>query len=187
MKRFLIVAVWLLSLAGCASHAPVSVYSLSATQLEQNLQSNSERLQGEVELMGMPMRMQVNDVGVDIGPKQHPDSVQLSVDNTVFVQALALKVPVRVRLSIAAKPVFNNDDDAVYLQDFTIINADVDAMGYRGKLAPLSQQVQDIVTQALRQYPVYTLNSQDPKQALLSRFDLALAVKPGEITLTSGL
>ena len=89
MKKFLIVAVWLLSLAG-VRRTPLCRFIRSVQRMEQSLQSNSERLQGEVELMGMPMRMQVNDVGVDIGPKQHPDSVQLSVDNTVFVQALAL-------------------------------------------------------------------------------------------------
>ncbi|WP_105189525.1 MULTISPECIES: DUF1439 domain-containing protein [unclassified Pseudoalteromonas] len=174
-------------LGGCASHAPLSVFSLTSGELEQSLLQQSDRYGANATVMGVPMELTVNDIGVQIGPEQSPNGIELALDNTVMMQALALKVPVRVRLNIAAVPYFNGDEDAIYLQDFKILNADIDAMGYRGKLAPLSEEVQQLLTQALSQYPVYSLNKQDPKQALLARFKLALEVNPGVITLTSGL
>ncbi|MFY8275156.1 DUF1439 domain-containing protein [Pseudoalteromonas sp. SSDWG2] len=190
MKQWIKAFVLTLSvmiLNGCATHAPFSVYSLSSAQLEQSLLKQSQRYSASGSVMGMPMELQVNDIGVVIGGTQAPQGVELALDNTVMMKALAIKVPVRVRLNIAAEPVFNSQDNAIYLQQFKVISADIDAMGYRGKLAPVSEEVQSLLTELLSQYPVYTLNQQDPKQALISRFKLALNVKPGEITLTSGL
>ncbi|MEO2281866.1 DUF1439 domain-containing protein [Pseudoalteromonas pernae] len=186
LKASLII-VLVAVVSGCASTAPLSIFSLSSGELEQNLLKQSDKYHASGSVLGVPMDLQVNDIGVVIGGEQSPKGIELALDNTVMMQALAIKVPVRVRLNIAAIPVFNANDDSIYLQDFKVLNADIDAMGYRGKLAPLSQEVQQLLTQTLSQYPIYTLNQQDPRQALLSRFKLALDVRPGVITLTSGL
>lgn len=185
-NTFILIVV-AVALSGCASTAPLSIFSLSSSELEQSLIKQSERYRASGSVLGVPMELQVNDIGVVIGGEQSPQGVQLALDNTVMMQALAIQVPVRVRLNVAAAPFFNAQDDSIYLRDFKVISADIDAMGYRGKLAPLSQEVQELLTQTLSQYPVYTLNQQDPRQALLSRFKLALEVQPGSITLTSGL
>ena len=186
MRHIFILAVALM-LTACAATAPMNVYSISDTELEQELLSKVSDFQAKGSLVGMPMELVVNDIGVTIGGEARPQSIGLNLDNTVFLQALALKVPLRVRVSLAAEPIYNNEDNSIYLNQLEVLNVEVDAMGYRGKVKPISNEVQQMLNDVLRSRPIYTLDQSDPTEALLSKFDLQLSIVENELTLKAGI
>ena len=63
----------------------------------------------------------------------------------------------------------------------------VDAGGFKGNLGALDEQAMDIINRFLAVNPVYELNMNDPKMALLSKLPLDMKVVAGAIKLVPRL
>lgn len=187
MNWRLFLPVVLLFLTSCASYLPASFYSLSEQQLEQNLLRKLSDYNSQGKVMGFKLALNVNDISAKIGSPTKPQGIILNLDSTAKLNALALQIPVRVKLALAGMPVYNASEKAVFLTQFEVIDIDVDAMGYRGKLAPLSKEVKRLIANAVAAQPLYELNMNDPKQALLSKMNLQLTVQPQSLSLKGGL
>lgn len=182
----LLVFISILFLTACNSTQGISVYSFTNSEVESLLNKELPKLSEKVSLMGLPVQFNVNDLSVNIGP-QNSDSVILGADSSAEINAFALKYPVRLKLKIQGSPYYDSDKKAVFLRNVKLSDSSVDAGGYKGNLALLDNQAMDVINTFLATNPIYRLNMNDPKIALLSKLPLDLKVVEGAIKLVPQL
>jgi hypothetical protein len=132
--------------------------------------------------MGLPVQFDVNDLGVNIGPDNR-DVVALGLDSSAEINAFAFKYPVRLKLQIEGSPFYDSAKKAIFLRDIKLLDSSIDAAGFKGNLGLLNNEAMSIVNAFLAVNPVYTLNTSDPKIALLSRLPLDIKVVNGAIKI----
>lgn len=184
MRILLVIAT--LFLTACNSTKGVSVYSFTNTELESVLKQQLPKLSEKVSLMGLPVQFDVNDLKVDIGPDNR-NVVALSIDSSAEVNAFAFKYPVRLTLQIEGSPFYDSGKKAIFLRNIALLDSSIDAGGFKGNLALLNNEAMDIVNSFLAVNPVYRLNMDDPKMALLSKLPLNIDVVNGAIRLIPAL
>ena len=76
---------------------------------------------------------------------------------------------------------------AVFLRNVKLLDSSIDAGGFKGNLEVLDNEAMDVMNAFLAVNPVYKLNMNDPKMALLSNLPLDLKVVEGAIKLVPRL
>lgn len=180
---FIITALFL---TACNATQGMSVYSFTNADVESLLTKQLPKLSEQVSLMGLPVEFDVNDVSVNIGPESR-DVVVLGADSSANISAFALKYPVRLKLQIEGSPFYDSEKKAVFLRNIKLLDSSVDAGGFKGNLGALDEQAMDIINRFLAVNPVYELNMNDPKMALLSKLPLDMKVVAGAIKLVPRL
>ncbi|GAA6185248.1 MULTISPECIES: DUF1439 domain-containing protein [Alteromonadaceae] len=175
-----------LFLTGCASTQGLSVFSFSNAQVQSLLSQQLPNLSEKVNVMGLPVELNVNNLSVNIGPDNR-DVIALGVDSGAEINAFAFKYPVRLMLQIEGSPSYDSDKKAVYLQNLKLVDSTVEAGKYKGNLNLLNDQVMNLINTFLATTPVYKLDMADPKVALLSKVPLNIKVVEGAIQLVPSL
>lgn len=175
---------WLivLALTACSSTSGLSIYSLSNEDIETLLNQNVSQLDKNMTVMMLPVAFEVTDLAVNIGPDNR-EVVALNVNSLAQINALAFSYPVRLQLQLEGSPYYDSAKKAIFLRDVSLLNSVIDAGGYRGNLNFLDKEVMKILNSFLAVNPVYSLDLQDPKMALLSKLPLDLQVVNGAIKL----
>lgn len=181
MKYILILIVGLF-LTACNTTNGVSVYSFSDSEIESVLNQQLPKLSEKVRLMGLPVQFDVNDLSVNVGPDNR-DVIVLGADSSAVVNAFALKYPVRLKLQLEGAPFYDSEKKAVFLRNVKLLDSSVDAGGFKGNLGLLNDEALQVINGFLAVNPVYTLNTNDPKVALLSNLPLDMKVVEGAIKL----
>ena len=75
---------------------------------------------------------------------------------------------------------------AVFLRSVKVLNSSIEASGYRGNLAPVSNELLQLINGYLANNPIYTLDTTNPTLKLLSAVPLNMAVQNGRISFTPG-
>lgn len=184
MKIFVFIS--LLFLTACNSTQGISVYSFTNSEVESLLNKELPKLSEKVSLMGLPVQFNVNDLSVNIGP-DNSDYVLLGADSSAEINAFALKYPVRLKLQIQGTPFYDSEKKAVFLRNVKLRDSSIDAGGFKGNLEVLDNEAMDVMNAFLAVNPVYKLNMNDPKMALLSNLPLDLKVVEGAIKLVPRL
>lgn len=184
MRILLVIAT--LFLTACNSTQGLSVYSFTNNEIESVLKQQLPKLSEKVTLMGLPVQFDVNDLNVDIGPDNR-DVVALSIDSSAEVNAFAFKYPVRLMLQIEGSPFYDSEKKAIFLRNIALLDSSIDAGGFKGNLGLLNKEAMDIVNSFLAVNPVYRLDMNDPKMALLSKLPLNIDVVNGAIRLIPAL
>jgi hypothetical protein len=184
MRVLLIIAT--LFLTACNSTQGLSVYSFTNTEIESVLKQQLPKLSEKVSLMGLPVQFDVNDLNVDIGPDNR-DVVALSIDSSAEVNAFAFKYPVRLMLQIEGSPFYDSKKKAIFLRNISLLDSSIDAGGFKGNLGLLNKEAMQIVNSFLEVNPVYSLDMNDPKMALLSNLPLNIDIVNGAIRLIPAL
>ena len=183
--RFLLLISTLI-LTACSSTQGLSVYSLSNSDLETVLDKQLPSLSKELRLMGLPVKFDVNALNVKIGPENRK-VLELALDSSAEINAYVFKYPVGLKLTIEAKPFYDSKEKAIFVQDIKLLDSSIDAGGYAGDLRLLDNEVMSIINVFLSSNPVYRLNMNDPKIALLSKLPLNIEVVEGTIKLVPSL
>ena len=184
MRILLVIAT--LFLTACNSTQGLSVYSFTNTEIESVLKQQLPKLSEKVSLMGLPVQFDVNDLNVDIGPDNR-DVVALSIDSSAEVNAFAFKYPVRLKLQIEGSPFYDSEKKAIFLRNIALLDSSIDAGGFKGNLGLLNNEAMTIINSFLAVNPVYSLNMNDPKMALLGKLPLNIDVVNGAIRLIPAL
>jgi len=177
-----IILIGCLFLSACNTTQGVSVYSFTDTEIETVLKQQLPKLSDQIKLVGLPVQFDVNDISVDVGPNNR-DVIVLGADSSAVINAFALKYPVRLKLQIEGAPYYDSEKKAVFLQRVKLLNSTIDAGGFKGNLGVLDDEAMKIINGFLAVNPVYTLNMNDPKLALLSKLPLDMKVAQGAIKL----
>jgi len=114
-----------------------------------------------VNLMGLPVQLNVNDVSVNIGPDNR-DVISLGLDTGAY---------------------YDSEQKAVFLRNLNLLDSSVEAGSYKGNLKPLNNEVMNLLNAFLAVNPVYKLDMNNPKVALLSKVPLDMKVVEGAVQL----
>ena len=180
MRILIIVATLMLS--ACNSTQGLSFYSFTNAEVESVLRQELPKLSKKVRLVGVPVQFDVNDLSVNIGPDNR-DVVALGVDSSAEVKVFTFKYPVSLKLQIEGSPFYDSEKKAVFLRNIKLLDSSIDAGGFSGDLGVLNNEAMDLINAFLETNPVYKLNMNDPKIALLSRLPLDMKVVEGAIKL----
>jgi hypothetical protein len=180
MRVLFVVAALLL--AGCESTQGLSVHSFTNQQVEAALTDELPKFSQNVSLMGLPVQFDVNDVNVNIGPDKR-DVVELGLNSSAAIKAFTFTYPVSLSLQVEGSPYYDSQKKAVFLRNVSLLNSSIDAGGFKGNLGSLNNQVMSIINVFLEDNPVYTLDMDNPKVALLSKLPLDIKVVEGAISI----
>lgn len=183
--RILLLVVTLF-LAACASTQNMSVYSFTNSEVEGLLAKQLPKMSDKVSVMGLPLKLDVNDISVNIGP-DNSDVVVLGADTSAQIKAFALKYPIRLKLQIQGRPYYDSKEKAVFLKDVKLLDSTLNAGKFKGNLGSLDQQAMEVINSFLSKNPVYRLNTSDPKVMLLSKLPLDMKISQGVIKLVPHL
>ncbi len=184
MKYILLISC--LFLSACNTTNGVSVYSFTNSEIESVLNQQLPKLSEQVKLMGLPVQFDVNDLSVNVGPDNR-DVVVLGADSSAIINAFAIKYPVRLKLQIEGAPFYDSEKKAVFLRNVKLLDSSIDAGGFKGNLGVLDDEAMKVINGFLAVNPVYTLNMNDPKVALLSKLPLDMKVEQGAIKLVPSI
>lgn len=184
MKYILLIGC--LFLSACNTTNGVSVYSFTNSEIESVLNQQLPKLSEQVKLMGLPVQFDVNDLSVNVGPDNR-DVVVLGADSSAIINAFAIKYPVRLKLQIEGAPFYDSEKKAVFLRNVKLLDSSIDAGGFKGNLGVLDDEAMKVINGFLAVNPVYTLNLNDPKVALLSKLPLDMKVEQGAIKLVPSI
>jgi hypothetical protein len=169
--------------AGCSQSNQLALYRLSEAELNQQISQQLQQLAQKVTVAGLPVKLQVNQLDVQVAPQGKPD-IQLTLDTAALVQLALVQLPVQLKLSFSAEPYFDQQRQAVYLRRFQLLNSEMAAGGFAGKLKPLSAEVTTLLQQQLAQMAVYQLDPNRLSHRMLLNMPLILRLEPGQISLS---
>jgi hypothetical protein len=109
--------------------------------------------------------------------------VALSVDSTAEINVFTLRYPVSLKLQLEGAPFYDSEKKAVFMRNIKLLDSSIDAADFKGNLGLLDDKAMTIINAFLASTPVYKLNMNDPKIALLSKLPLDIKVVEGAITL----
>lgn len=184
MRIFLLIAC--LFIGACNTTNGVSVYSFTDAEIESALQRQLPQLSERLKLMGLPVDFAVNDLSVSVG-ENGSDQVELGADSSAVINAFAIKYPIRLKLKIAGSPFYDSEKKAVFLRNVKLYDSEIDSAGFKGNLNLLDEQAMKVINDFLAVNPVYKLNLDDPKVAVLAALPLDMKVSDGAIKLVPAL
>ena len=177
--RLLVVLVCII-IAGCSTLASLASYSVSSADLQRELDKQVTSLQEQASIVGIPILLEVNDMQVNVGPDNR-QTIQLIADATATLSVLGLTYPAKVKLDVEGMPYYDSSKKAVFIRSLVLNETTVDAMGYRGNLAPVSSKVMGLLNQFLMDQPVYEVKNVPSGYAWLTNMPLSMTVESGKI------
>ncbi|MCT6700438.1 DUF1439 domain-containing protein [Rheinheimera sp. 4Y26] len=183
LQRYCWLFCLVLLLTSCSQTNQLALYRLSQAELNQQLSQQLQQLAQKATVAGLPLKLQVKQLDVQIAPQGKPD-VQLTLDTAALVQLAVVQLPVQLKLSLSAEPYFDQQRQAVYLRRFQLLNSEMAAGGMQGKLKPLSADVARLLQQQLTQMPLYRLDPNKLSHRMLLNIPLQLQLTPGQISLS---
>ena len=179
----LLLGVLLCLLSACQHSNQLALYSLSEAELNQQLQRTLSKLTQDVRVAGIPLQFQVNRLQAVIAPDGQP-LLQLSLQTDAQAQLMQLKMPMQLALTLSAEPYFDQQRQAVYLRQFRVIQSELAAGRWQGKLKPLNRELELLLQRLLAEQPVYRLDPQKLSHRALLNIPLALKIMPGKLVLS---
>ena len=180
-----IVLVCLLLMTACSQLQQMSAYHVSDADLEQLLRQQIPKLTRQANVAGIPLKMQVEQMQVDIGPN-NSDVVRLNTTASAALSLFGLSYPASMQLQVEGVPYYDAAQQAIFLRSVKLINSSIEASGYRGNLAPVSNELLQLLNGYLANNPVYKLDTTNPTIKLLTAVPLNMAVQQGRISFMPG-
>lgn len=181
MKVFL-TACFAILLSGCATLSQLSTYTVSNAELEQVLDRKLGELQTDAKLGAIPLSLAIDDISVNIGPDGR-DVIQLGTQATASIGVFGFNYPAKLNLKLEGTPYYDSEKKAIFVHSLALLDSTVDAAGYKGNLAPLSNEVMMLINGYLASNPVYTLDTTNNAVQLLSSVPLNLTIQEGKLAL----
>lgn len=184
MRKIMLLFIIML-VAACSQLQQMSAYHVSEADLEQLLRQQVPKLTRQANVAGIPLNMQVESMQVDIGP-DNSDVVRLNTNASAALSLFGLSYPATLQLQVEGVPYYDAAQQAVYLRSVKLLDSNIEASGYRGNLAPVSNELLQLVNGYLANNPVYKLDTTNPTIKLLTAVPLNMAVQKGRISFMPG-
>ncbi|MAD73381.1 MAG: hypothetical protein CML20_01020 [Rheinheimera sp.] len=173
----------MLLLAGRAQLGSLSTYNVSEADLEQMLSSQLPKLTRQANVAGIPLKMAVDKMQVDIGP-DNSDLVRINTDASAVLSLFGLSYPANLQLQIEGAPYYDATEKAIFIRSVKLLDSSIEAAGYRGNLAPVSNELLQLVNGYLASNPVYRLDQTNPTVKLLTAVPVNMAVQDGKLAFS---
>ncbi|MFP2770402.1 DUF1439 domain-containing protein [Oceanisphaera sp. KMM 10153] len=176
MFKPLLIMLSTLLLSACAG---LSQYSVSESEIEKSLftllEQQAPRLtQGLVET-------RVDKLDLQIGPENR-QVVRLNLQGETAINALIARFPAQLDLAIEGRPVYDRQQNAIFLRDLRLLQSEVDAFGYKGDMTAASAGMMQLLRAVLENQPVYRLD--DSRYSWLSKAPVAMDIAPGRLVFS---
>jgi hypothetical protein len=183
IQRTTWVLLSLIFLSACQYSNQLALYSLSQTELNQQLSHSLGLLQQNARLAGIPVQLKVNSLQAQIAQDGQP-LIQLQLNTEAQAKMALLQVPLQLSLTLSAEPYFDQQRQAIYLRQFRVIQSELTAGRWQGKLKPLNRELEQLLQQLLAQQPVYRLDPNKLSHRALLNIPLAINLTPGKLVLS---
>lgn len=183
IQRTTWVLLSLIFLSACQYSNQLALYSLSQTELNQQLSHSLGLLQQNARLAGIPVQLKVNSLQAQIAQDGQP-LIQLQLNTEAQAKMALLQVPLQLALTLSAEPYFDQQRQAIYLRQFRVIQSELTAGRWQGKLKPLNRELEQLLQQLLAQQPVYRLDPNKLSHRALLNIPLAINLTPGKLVLS---
>jgi hypothetical protein len=184
MKKCILLFV-ISILTGCSQLQQMSAYNVTEADLEQLLRQQLPELTRQANVAGIPLTMKVDAMQVDIGP-DNSEVVRVNTAATAALSLFGLSYPASMQLQVEGVPYYDGSQKAVYLRSVKLLDSSIEASGYRGNLAPVTNELLQLINAYLANNPVYILDSTNPTVKLLTAMPVNMAVQSGRIIFTAG-
>ncbi|WP_243695527.1 DUF1439 domain-containing protein [Rheinheimera sp. D18] len=181
MIRKVLVLFFVYLLASCSQLQQMSTYSVSETDLEQMLRQQLPKLTRQGNVAGIPLNLKVDSMHVQIGPN-NSDVVRVNTEASAALSLFGLSYPANLQLQLEGVPYYDGTEKAIYLRSLKLLDSSIEASGYRGNLAPVSNELLQLVNGYLASNPVYKLDTTNPSVKLLTAVPLNMAVNNGRLS-----
>ncbi|WP_194757407.1 DUF1439 domain-containing protein [Aliidiomarina indica] len=178
MKKYVLLLCLTLFLFGCAQLSQIASYRVEQGQLEQILWDRINAMDTRVTILGMSAPLEVEKLSLEIGPED-TNLVRVHTAFTLQISGLGMSYPIAVEMSVEGAPIYRHDQHAVFVRNLDILNASIDAGGYRGSLGFLNREVKQILDEIMAEQPVYRLDADNPRHRMLMRFPISMEVESG--------
>lgn len=182
MNKHTILALSLLLLASCTQLNHLDMFSLKQQELQRLLLNQLEQQQGKGKMLGLPLTLTVQKLELQLAP-DNKQQIELKLALGAEVDALFKPLHTDLNLYLSALPYFDDEKNAIYLKNLTILDSSVGSGSSQLKLAPLSNEAKTILTQVLNRQPVYKLDCNKVTEKVLCGMPLTLVLQPGELLL----
>ena len=181
--RPLLLIILLALTAACSQLQQMSAFNVSEADLEQMLSTQLPKLTRQAEVAGIPLKLAVDNMQVDIGP-DNSDLVRINTDASAVLSLFGLSYPANLKLQIEGAPYYDATEKAIFIRSVKLLDSSVEAAGYRGNLAPVSNELLQLVNGYLASNPVYRLDQTNPTIRLLTAVPVNMAVQDGKLAFS---
>ncbi|WGE89883.1 DUF1439 domain-containing protein [Actinobacillus arthritidis] len=184
--RFLISGAILL----CSLITNVHAFSISQQEINQYLET---RLAEKIPLkdkVGIPGLFQLDyhlyNLSTEIG---QTDKKKVAVSGVIegILQAKGKKYDARIALNMDTMPYYDAEKGTLYLKDIRLLSYTATPAKYQDELQVFLPVLMDGLTNLLNHTPVYTLDENKAKEALVKKFGKAIVVEKGELRLETSV
>jgi len=182
----ILIIVMALFLSACSSTQSMSIFSFTNSDLESVLNKQLPKFSEKLSVMGLPVEFGVDELSAKIGPENR-DVIALGVDSSASVNMFPFNYPVRLMLQVEGSPFYDSEKKAIFLRNIKLLDSSIDAGSFKGNLGVLNGEVMKVINGFLAVNPVYELDMDDPKMALISNLPLNIMVSEGAIKLVPNL
>ncbi|WP_417617453.1 DUF1439 domain-containing protein [Oceanisphaera sp.] len=126
--------------------------------------------------------VQMQDVKVELG-RQAPDKARVQGQALISVTQGQQHYRWDITGDFSARPRYDSEQGALFLDEFDLLNYSLNQANSSPQASFILPILLQTVTNYLSQYPVYTLDEQDPLQRQLKNEAVSLEIAPGQISL----
>ncbi len=177
-----LLGLGMLLLASCTQLNHLDIFSLKQQELQSLLLDQLEQQQGKGKMLGLPLTLTVRQLELQLAP-DNKQQIELKLALGAEVDALFKPLNTDLNLQLSALPYFDDEKNAIYLKNLTILDSSVGSGSSQLKLAPLSNEAKAILAQLLNRQPVYQLDCSKVTEKVLCGMPLTLVLQPGELLL----
>ncbi|ATG74778.1 hypothetical protein CGX12_02440 [Zobellella denitrificans] len=171
-----LVVLFSLLLSACAG---ISQYSVAESEIERSLYTLLEE-QAPRFTQGL-VQTRVDNLDLQIGPDNR-QVVRLNLKGETALNALVARFPAQLDLAIEGRPVYDRQQNAIFIRDLNLLQSKVDAFGYQGDMAAASAGMMQLVRAVLENQPVYRLD--DSRYGWLKTVPVAMDIQPGRLVFS---
>ncbi|WKE65165.1 DUF1439 domain-containing protein [Gallaecimonas kandeliae] len=169
MKKIL-SCLALLLLAGCAQLQSLTSYSLTESELQDQLRG---QLDGWSSDLGHNIGVRTKIDQLDI--KLADQKARINLGGEAALTSALQSMPLALHLEVEGRPAL--EGKAVFLRDLRLLDAKADLLGFGGHLGPSGGALGRWLTQYLDNHPIYRI----PDGSALAAIPLDMAVMDGKL------
>lgn len=184
-----IIAVFII-IIGIATFASANLLSISEKEINDYLHNKLAQkvpLEDSVGIPGlMQLDYQLHDLATKIGQTSEK-KVEIQGIVEGVLTARGKKHEAKIKLNLDTTPYFDSEKGEVYLKDVRLLSWEVDPQKYQETVQFFLPMLADGLANVLNNSPVYTLDENKTKEALVKKFGKAIIVEKGNLRLETSV
>lgn len=186
MKKIKLLFLTLTSILAVSPNISASPFSITESQINQYLQEKG----AIADKFGLPglffLDYQVKNLSTKIG-QTNDKRVEMSGTLEGLFQFGNKKLPGKLNLTFDTIPYYNPEKGAVYLKKMRILRWSGEPQQYMQKMQTIMPFLNENVAKLLEHIPVYTLDKNNMRDALIKKFAKKILIEQGKLTLDTGI